>query len=92
VVFTWGGIDGLKCGQSTVEISLSLNENGTSVRLRHFCLSEAALETHCLYWMRWGLPNLKAVAEGGAPSITCLSEIADWHEQHAYSAPKCRTS
>jgi uncharacterized protein YndB with AHSA1/START domain len=87
VVFTWGGIDGLKPGQSTIEVRLRPNDHGTSVRLRHFRLSEAAVKMHCLVWKKWGLPKLKAVAEGREPGVTCLSEIADWREHHPYSRP-----
>jgi uncharacterized protein YndB with AHSA1/START domain len=89
VKFTWGGIEGLKPGQSTVVVSFYPDNDGTLVRLRHFRLSEAPAEMHCLWWKKWGLPKLKAVAEGREPGITCLGEIADWYEQHAYSAPRC---
>jgi uncharacterized protein YndB with AHSA1/START domain len=89
VAFTWGGIEGLKPGQSTVVVKLHPDNNGTLVRIRHFRLSQAAVEMHGLWWKKWGLPKLKAVAEGGEPGITCLSEMAEWYEQHAYSAPRC---
>ena len=36
VVFSWGGIEGLKLGQSTVEFTLHPEGNSTLVRLRHF--------------------------------------------------------
>jgi uncharacterized protein YndB with AHSA1/START domain len=86
VVFTWGGIDGLKPGQSTVEFALHADGNHTLVRLRHFGLSDPAVEAHCLGWKNSGLPKLKAVAEGGVPRGTCLGDAADSREQHPYSA------
>jgi uncharacterized protein YndB with AHSA1/START domain len=35
VVFSWGGIEGLRRGQSTVDFTLQREENGTLVRLWH---------------------------------------------------------
>ena len=85
VVFSWGGIEGLKIGQSTVEFNLQRDSNGTLVRLRHFGLTDAAATVHRVCWSNFGLPKLKAAAEGREPGATCLSEVADWHEQHPYS-------
>jgi uncharacterized protein YndB with AHSA1/START domain len=34
VVFTWGGVEGVKPGQSTVEFLLERHDDGTLVRLR----------------------------------------------------------
>jgi uncharacterized protein YndB with AHSA1/START domain len=86
VVFTWGGIEGLGPGQSTVEFASHANGNNTLLRLRHFGLSDAALEAHCLGWKISGLPKLKAVAEGGVPRGTCLGDAAESRERHTYSA------
>jgi uncharacterized protein YndB with AHSA1/START domain len=86
VVFSWGGIEGLKIGQSTVEFSLHPESNSTLVRLHHFGLSDAAVDLHCLCWENWGLPKLKAAAEGREPGASYSSEVADWREQHAYAA------
>ena len=85
VLLTWGGIEGLRPGQSTVEFDLRADGNRTLVRLRHFGLSDAAAEAHCLGWKISGLPKLKAVAEGGVPRGTCLGDAADAREQHPYS-------
>jgi uncharacterized protein YndB with AHSA1/START domain len=84
--FTWGGIDGLRPGQSTVEFALHADGNDTLVRLRHFGLSDPAMAAHCLGWKISGLPKLTAVAEGGVPRGTCLGDAADAREQHPYSA------
>jgi uncharacterized protein YndB with AHSA1/START domain len=86
VVFSWGGIEGLKRGQSTVEFSLRRDGNSTLVRLRHFGLSDRAADAHRLCWKNWGLPKLRAVAEGREPGLTCLSEVANSREQHPYLA------
>jgi uncharacterized protein YndB with AHSA1/START domain len=86
VVFTWGGIDGLRPGQSTVEFALHADGKHTLVRLRHFGLSDPAVEAHCLGWRISGLPKLKAVAEGGVPRGTCLGDAGDAREQHPHSA------
>jgi uncharacterized protein YndB with AHSA1/START domain len=67
IVFSWGGIEGLKRGQSTVEFNLQRDGNSTLVRLRHFGLSDSAADAHRLCWKHWGLPKLRAVAEGREP-------------------------
>jgi uncharacterized protein YndB with AHSA1/START domain len=85
VAFTWGGIDGLRPGQSTVEFALHGDGNRTLVRLRHFGLSDATVEAHCLGWKISGLPKLKAVAEDGVPRGTCLGDAGDAREHHRYS-------
>src|SRR5262249_56154642 len=36
VVFTWGGVEGLKPGQSTVEFLLEPDGGGTLVHFRHY--------------------------------------------------------
>jgi uncharacterized protein YndB with AHSA1/START domain len=41
VVFTWGGIEGLRPGQSTVQFHLRAEGAGTLLRLRHFDLSDS---------------------------------------------------
>jgi uncharacterized protein YndB with AHSA1/START domain len=86
VVFSWGGIEGLKRGQSTVEFTLQRDGNSTLVRLRHFGLSDWWADAHRLCWKNWGLPKLRAVAEGREPGLTCLSEVADSREPHPYLA------
>jgi uncharacterized protein YndB with AHSA1/START domain len=86
IAFTWGGIDGLRPGQSTVEFALHGDGDSTLLRLRHFGLSDEAVDAHCLGWKNSGLPKLKAAAEGGVPRGTCLGDAADSREQHPYSA------
>jgi uncharacterized protein YndB with AHSA1/START domain len=86
VVFTWGGIEGLKIGQSTVEFILHPDGDSTLVQLRHFGLSEAAVDAHSLCWKNWGLPKLKRVGEAGDAGATCLTDFAEWREQNSCSA------
>lgn len=86
IAFTWGGIEGLTPGQSTVEFSLHADGSGTLLRIRHVGLPDSALDAHFLGWKISGLPKLKAAAEGEVPRGTCLGDAADSREQYAYSA------
>ena len=88
VVFTWGGIEGLRPGQSTAEFSLHADDNGTLLRLRHYGLPDPAVDVHRRGWKNSGLPKLKAVAEGGLPRGTYLRDAAESREQHLYSADR----
>jgi len=76
VVFTWGGIAGLKPGESTVEFTLEADGNGTLVKLRHYGLPGPAVEPHDLGWLHSGLPKLKSAAEGRDPGGLCLGDLA----------------
>jgi uncharacterized protein YndB with AHSA1/START domain len=85
VVLTWGGIEGLRPGQSTVAFALHADGDDTMVRLRHSGISTPAIAAHCLGWMKSGLPKLKRVAEGEPPQGTCLADAADARERRPYS-------
>jgi uncharacterized protein YndB with AHSA1/START domain len=76
VTFTWGGVEGLKPGQSTVEFLLEPDGAGTLVRLRHFGLPTSSVESHRRGWAYSGLVKLKDAAEGRRPTRLCLSDIA----------------
>lgn len=91
VAFSWGGIEGLKPGQSTVEFTLQRDGNNTLVRLHHSGLSESAVDAHRHCWKNSGLPKLKAVAEGREAGGTCLSDVADRREQHLIWRVACET-
>ena len=80
VVFTWGGVEGLKPGQSTVEFLLEPQRGGTLVRLRHYRLPESAVESHRQGWVYSGLVKLKDAAEGRNPTGRCLSDLAAQRE------------
>jgi uncharacterized protein YndB with AHSA1/START domain len=75
VVFTWGGIEGLEPGQSTVEFLLEPDGEGTLVRLRHYGLPGPLIEEHDQGWQLGGLPKLKAVSEGRDPGGLCLGAM-----------------
>src|SRR5215471_3912506 len=51
VVFTWGGVEGLKPGQSIVEFLLEASGEGTLVRLRHYGLPTPTIESHRRGWI-----------------------------------------
>jgi uncharacterized protein YndB with AHSA1/START domain len=76
VVFTWGGVEGLKPGQSTVEFLLESEGGGTLVKLCHYGLPRGAVESHRRGWVNSGLVKLKDAAEGRTPTRLCLSDIA----------------
>jgi len=76
VVFTWGGVEGLRPGQSTVEFLLEPDGGGTLVKLRHYGLPRPAVEPHRRGWVHSGLVKLKDAAEGRTPARLCLSDIA----------------
>lgn len=76
VVFTWGGVEGLKPGQSTVEFLLEPDGDGTLVRLRHYGLPPSTVESHRRGWILSGLAKLKDAAEGRPPTRLCLSDLA----------------
>jgi uncharacterized protein YndB with AHSA1/START domain len=76
VVFTWGGVEGVKPGQSTVEFLLEPDRGGTLLRLRHYGLPEPSVEPHRRGWAYSGLVKLKDAAEGRKPARLCLSDIA----------------
>ena len=77
VVFTWGGVEGLKPGQSTVEFILEPDRKGTLIRLRHYGLPGPAVDSHRRGWVYSGLVKLKDVAEGRMPTCLCLSDLAE---------------
>jgi uncharacterized protein YndB with AHSA1/START domain len=77
VVFTWGGVEGLKPGQSTVEFLLEPDGEGTLVRLRHYGLPGPTVESHRRGWVYSGLAKLKDAAEGRPPTRLCLSDLAE---------------
>jgi uncharacterized protein YndB with AHSA1/START domain len=80
LTLTWGGIEGLKAGQSIAKFTLAATGENTTVRLRHSGLSVPACDMHGFGWRRGGLPRLKRVIEGGAPDGTFLGDIANARE------------
>ena len=47
IAFTWGGIEGLKIGESTVEFRLQSDTTGTVRRFGHFNLSKPPCRSRC---------------------------------------------
>ena len=84
VVFTWGGVEGLAPGQSTVEFTLKAEGSATIVRLRHYGLPRPTVEEHYRSWLRVGLVKFKDSAEGRRPTATCMSDTAA-HDRPAAS-------
>jgi uncharacterized protein YndB with AHSA1/START domain len=84
VAFTWGGIEGLGIGQSIVTFILEFDGRATVVGLRHSHLPDSAVNMHRMGWMQFGLPRLKAVAEGAPPRGTYLGDIAEHREDTPY--------
>ncbi|CAM2069395.1 SRPBCC domain-containing protein [Sulfidibacter corallicola] len=76
VVFTWGGIEGLAGGESTVEITLRATDGGTHLTLRHYDLpNEKAAENFGQGWVVHAFPLLKLVAEGGSTEERCFRRV-----------------
>jgi uncharacterized protein YndB with AHSA1/START domain len=84
VAVTWGGIEGLRIGQSIVTFTLEFDRHATVVGLNHTHLPDSALNMHRLGWMQFGLPKLKAVAEGAPSRGTYLDDIAEHREDTPY--------
>jgi uncharacterized protein YndB with AHSA1/START domain len=76
IVFTWGGVEGLAPGESTVEITLEPARGGTLLRVRHYGLPPPAYEAHDMGWLYSALPKIKAAAEGRDPGGLCLGDLA----------------
>jgi uncharacterized protein YndB with AHSA1/START domain len=76
VVFTWGGVEGVRPGQSTVEFLLEPEGKSTRLRLRHYRLPGPAVESHRYGWVASGLVKLKDAAEGRPPGGRCLNDLA----------------
>jgi uncharacterized protein YndB with AHSA1/START domain len=78
VVFSWGGVEGLAPGATTVEFLLEPDDRGgTLLRLRHYGLPGPAVESHRRGWVHSGLAKLKDAAEGRRPTRLCLSDLAE---------------
>ena len=74
VAFTWGGIEGLKIGQSNVKFTLHPFGSHTMLRLQHWDLPNSVFEEHDRRWRSHGLPRLKAAIEGRMQAGTFLSD------------------
>src|SRR4051812_37811250 len=89
LVFTWGWEDGalpVAPGQSTVEISLEPDGEGTLLRLTHRGLPEEMHAFHGLGW-EYALGGLAVVAAGGDPGRTPRPSPVGWARMAAVSLP-----
>jgi uncharacterized protein YndB with AHSA1/START domain len=68
LVFTWGwdGNDGVPPGSTTIEIDLTSEGSGTSLRFVHHLPTAEAVESHRHGWEHY-LPRLQSAAAGGDP-------------------------
>ena len=89
LVFTWGWEDGalpVAPGQSTVEISLEPDGDGTLVRLTHRDLPQGMHAFHTIGW-DYALPRLAVVAAGGDPGPDPLRSLIRGTQMVARSLP-----
>ena len=78
VVFTWGGMQGIPEGATTVEIILKAEDNGTRLSLRHYNIpTQEAADGFGHGWPNHALPLLKLVAEGGTTEERCFRAASD---------------
>jgi uncharacterized protein YndB with AHSA1/START domain len=68
LVFTWGwdGNEGVPPGSSTIEIDLTPENGGTSLRFVHSLPTAEAVASHSEGWNHY-LPRLEVAAAGGDP-------------------------
>jgi uncharacterized protein YndB with AHSA1/START domain len=73
VVFSWGGVEGLESGDSTVEISLRSEGSGTHLTLRHYNIRlKPAADSFGQGWKEHALPLLQDICEGRVPDGLCM--------------------
>ena len=73
VVFTWGGIEGLAPGDSTVEILLKPEGQATHLTLRHYNIRlKPSADSFGQGWKEHAFPLLKDVCEGRKPDGLCF--------------------
>jgi uncharacterized protein YndB with AHSA1/START domain len=83
VVFTWGGVADLKPGESTVEITLKVENEATRLTLRHYNIPhQKGADSFGEGWKTHAFPLLKAISEGKKVDGLCFesgSECGDGH-------------
>ena len=81
VVFTWGGIEDLKPGDSTVEIVLKSQGKATHLTLRHYNIRlKPSADSFGQGWKEHALPLLKDAAEGKTPDGLCFESGNECHK------------
>ncbi len=73
VVFTWGGVENIEPGSSTVEIKLQPKGKGTHLVLRHYNVTQKpAADSFGEGWKMHALPLLQAICEGRPTDGLCF--------------------
>ena len=84
VVFTWGGMDDIPEGGTTVEILLKPENKGTQLTLRHYDIpSQKSADSFQKGWPEHAFPLLKLVAEGGVTEERCFRSGGDCDSEEA---------
>ena len=82
VVFTWGGVEDLEPGESTVEIILKSQGKATHLTLRHYNIRlKPSADSFGQGWKEHALPLLKDVAEGRKPNGLCFESGNECHKE-----------
>jgi len=82
VVFTWGGVEDLEPGESTVEITLKPQDKATHLTLRHYNIRlKPSANSFGQGWKEHALPLLKDVAEGRKPDGLCFESGNECHKE-----------
>ena len=82
VVFTWGGVEDLEPGESTVEIILKSQGKATHLTLRHYNIRlKPSADSFGQGWKEHALPLLKDVVEGRKPDGLCFESGNECHKE-----------
>ena len=82
MVFTWGGIEDLGPGESTVEIILKSQGKATHLTLRHYNIRlKPSADSFGQGWKEHALPLLKDIAEGKKPDGLCFESGNECHKE-----------
>ena len=87
VVFTWGGMDDIAEGNTSVEIILKAENGGTQLTLRHYDIpTQSAADSFKQGWPEHAFPLLKLVAEGGTTEERCFRAGTDCDKAEGQAA------
>jgi len=82
VVFTFGGIENIEQGDSTVEILLKAQGKSTQLTLRHYNIRlKPSADSFGQGWKEYALPLLKDAAEGKKPDGLCFESGNECHKE-----------
>lgn len=82
VVFTFGGIENIEPGESTVEIKLKPQGEATHLTLRHYNIRlKPSADSFGQGWSEHALPLLKDAAEGKTPDGQCFESDNECHKE-----------